>query len=347
MSAPATPPHHAAQLFQAQDATVVAGVNLGDGLDDWEEAVAGDVYRLRPGAEALDALLARDAASPATADAAAVMPVAPGSALGGAGDRVALCRRLSLMSSDGDTVQVLGLELWPSGNAPAVPARYLLPLSPMALGAGYTLLRIETNPAPARLPDLLCASLACGTRITLPDGRQQPIETLAPGTRVLTRDHGPQPLRWIGRITLRAQGGFAPVVIAAGVLGNTAELVVSQDHRILLYRRDRHPDQPTSELLVRARHLLDGQRIFLRAGGFVEYFSLVFDRHEIVYAEGIPAESLLVSAATLAQLPEALGAGMPAPLAGLEQRQHFGTELGRDLLDAIGRDRLLGAPPTG
>ena len=32
---------------------------------------------------------------------------------------------------------------------------------------------------------------------------------------LLTRDHGPQPLRLLGRATLRAHGAFAPVVILA------------------------------------------------------------------------------------------------------------------------------------
>jgi hypothetical protein len=274
------------------------------------------------------------------------MPVASGSPIGAEGDAVALCLRLSLMSAEGDTVELLGLEHRPAAGT-ASPARYLLPMSPLAQGVGYTLLRLERDPAVARLSDILCVALARGTRITLPDGRQRPVEALAPGDRVLTRDHGPQPLRWIGRATLRAHGSFAPVVIGAGLLGNTADLVVGQHHRVLLYRRERPAGAATAELLVQARHLVDGTRVFLREGGSVDYYSLVFDRHEIVYAEGIPAESLLVNEATLAQLPEAIVEEMRARLPGVSQSPHFGTEAGRDLLDAIGRDRLLGEPPGG
>lgn len=341
-SDPVTPvPHHSAQVFRAEDVIVSAGANLGDGLEAWDEAVPGDTYRLLPEAEPLALLLARDDAA-AEQGAARRMPVAPGSPLGAAGDPVTLSARLTLMSGDGDKVELLVLEHAPPG---APPEAYLLPLSPMAPGADYTLLQSEPNPEAARLSDIVCVSLGRGTRITLPDGRQIAIEDLRPDDRVLTRDHGPRPVRWIGRATLPARGAFAPVVIGAGAMGNAGDLIVSQHHRMLLYQRRRSALVDTSELLVQAKHLVDGARIFLREGGYVDYFSLVFDRHEIVYAEGIPAESLLVNEATLARLPEDLADEVRARFPGLSQNQHFGTEAGRRLLDAIGRDALLRTPP--
>jgi len=336
-------PHHSAQVFRAADLIVAAGVNLGDGLDAWDEACPGDVYRLGADSAPLGLVLAREggATGAREGDGAHRMPVAPGSPIGRPGETVLLRRRFSLMTAEGDGVELLGLE-HEAGDGTVMA--YLLPLSPLAPGTGYTLLRIEENPEPARLSDLVCVSLGRGTRITLPDGRQRPIEDLVPGDPVLTRDHGPQPVRWIGRATLRAQGAFAPVVIPAGALGNAGDLIVSQHHRIFLYQRHRHPLLPTAEVLVQAKHLADGTRIFVRAGGFTDYFSLVFDRHEIVYAEGIPTESLLVNEATLAHLPEALAEEVRARFPGLNQNQHFGTEAGRQLLDALGRDRLLEPP---
>ena len=335
-------PPHSARVFRAADMVVTAGVNLGDGLDAWAEACPGDVYRLGREAAALGLVLAREGGNEGPGRR---MPVAPGSPLGRPGEAVALVARFSLMSGEGDAVELLALE----HETGAGGTLYLLPLSPLARGADYTLLRIEENPETARLSDIVCVSLGRGTRITLPDGRQRAIEALEPGAAVLTRDHGPQPVRWIGRATLRAQGAFAPVVIGAGALGNAGDLIVSPHHRIFLYQRRRHPMLRTSELLVQAKHLVDGEAIFRREGGFVDYFSLAFDRHEIIYAEGIPAESLLVNEATLARIPEALAEDVRARFPGLSQNQHFGTEAGRQLLDAIGRDRLLGPgmPPEG
>lgn len=319
---------------------VTAGANLGDGLDDLEEACAGDVYRLDPGARPITLILQREGRGVKSG----TMRIAAGSALGTPGDPVSLRAQLTLMAGDGDRVELLVL-LHAPADRPLDQSLLVLPLSPMARHSDYTLLQIDPNPAPVRLSDIVCVSLGRGTRITLSDGRQVPIEALQTGERVLTRDHGPQPVRWIGRATLRAQGGFAPVVITAGRMGNTGDLIVSQHHRMFIYQRSRSALIRTAELLVQAKHLVDGESIFIREGGFVDYFSLVFDRHEIIYAEGIPAESLMVNEATLAHLPESLAAEVRAHFPDLSQRQHFGTEAGQRLLQAIGRDALLGEMP--
>ena len=216
----------------------------------------------------------------------------------------------------------------------------MLPLSPLDAKSEYTLVAIEPAPEAVLLADLLCVSFARGTMITLGDGRQHAIEALKSGDMVLTRDRGRQPVRWVGRATLRAVGAFAPVVIGKGTLGNAGDLVVSQHHRIFLYQRQRLPGLETSELLVQAKHLVDGDAVWRREGGFVDYFSLVFDHHEIIYAEGIPVESLMVNEATVTRLPPALAAEVQARFPGLNQVQHFGTEAGRQFLEAMGSDGL-------
>ena len=66
----------------------------------------------------------------------------------------------------------------------------------------------------------------------------------------------------------------------------------------------------------------------------------MFDRHEIIYAEGVPAESLMVNEATLQRLPAELSEDMKARFPGLNQNQHFGTEAGRQFLDSMGRHAL-------
>ncbi len=320
-----TIPGHACQVFPATAIYVSLGANLGDELEGPDEVCPGDVYELDQDATALRLVVTRAEAGDQT--------VAPGSQIGVAGDALRLEARYAMMGADGDKVELLVLML---GDG----ARFALPLSPMAERTGYTLLAIEPAPPELRLSDLLCVSFARGTMITLASGAQCAIEALAPGDRVLTRDHGAQPLRWIGRATLRAVGAFAPVVIAAGTLGNAGDLIVSQHHRMFLYQRQRRPGLPTAEVLVQARHLADGDRIFIREGGFVDYFSLVFDRHEIIYAEGVPAESLMVTEATVNRLPPDLAQDVRAAFPGLSQNQHFGTEAGRQVLDQIGAAAL-------
>jgi hypothetical protein len=314
-------PGHAVQLFDAEDIYVSNGANLGDGLGGPEEVCLGDVYDLAEGAKPLRLVL--------TAPQGHAQAVAPGSEIGQPGQAVVLEARYGLMAPDGDKVDLLIISLAGAG-------RFALPLSPIGAHVDYTLLTVEPAPQDLFLADVMCLSFARGTAITLADGSQRAIEALTPGMRILTRDHGPQPIRWIGQARLRAVGAFAPVVIAAGTLGNAGDLVVSQHHRMFLYQRKRLPGLTTSELLVQARHFIDGSHAWLREGGFVDYFSLVFDHHEIIYAEGIPAESLMVNDATLNRLPEGLAERMRAEFPGLSQNPHFGTEAGRQFLDALG-----------
>jgi hypothetical protein len=96
---------------------------------------------------------------------------------------------------------------------------------------------------------------------------------------------------------------------------------------------------------VQAKHLVDGETVFIREGGFTDYFSLVFDRHEIIYAEGIPAESLMVNDATVSRLPPEIAAEVQARFPGLAQVQHFGTEAGRQFLETLGPGGLYRAAP--
>ncbi len=140
----------------------------------------------------------------------------------------------------------------------------------------------------------LGAQIVCfaeGTRIETPDGPRR-VETLTEGDLVVTRDHGAQPLRWTGSRRVPALGPLAPIVIPAGRLDNDRDLVVSPQHRLLIgdWRAELLFGQ--TEVLVRASDLVDGDGIHRRPGGHVTYHHLLFDAHEIVYAEGCPAESL-------------------------------------------------------
>ncbi len=322
-------PVQSCRVFPANDIFVSHGVNLGDGLGRPDEVLPGDVYQLDPQATGAQLSLIR------TDDGRSEV-VAVGSPTGTPGAAVRLLASYALMGPDGDKVELLALE---TGGA-----LFALPLSPVGPRIDYTLLAVDDPPEAVRLADLICVSFARGTMIAMAGGEQRPIETLTRGDRVLTRDHGPQPVRWIGQATLRAVGAFAPVVIPAGTMGNAGDLIVSQHHRMFLYQRRRQPGLATAELLVQARHLVDGEHVFLREGGFADYFSLVFDRHEIIYAEGVPAESLMVNEATLNRLPPELAEEVKTRFPGLAQVQHFGTEAGRQLLDSIGTGAILRRP---
>lgn len=332
---PPSLPTHVAHAYETRAIRVFSGANMGDMIGAAGECEPGDIYRLDPQAKAMRLML-----RPAAADSQDHV-FAEGSDLGRPGERLAFSALLTLMAPDGDRVELL------HARHPATGTQLALPLSPLAPRVDYTLLAASTEIGDIRLGDTLFVSFAAGTRITLPGGAQAAIETLEPGNQVLTRDHGPQPVRWIGKATLRARGAFAPVVIGAGTLGNLGDLVVSPHHRIFLYQRGPRRLGGTAEILVQAKHLVDGDSVQRREGGFVDYYSLVFDRHEIIYAEGIPAESLMVNEATVNLLPLELAEEVRTRFPGLSQAQHFGTEAGRELLDAAARARFLRPPDRG
>ncbi|MCB5199326.1 Hint domain-containing protein [Loktanella sp. TSTF-M6] len=131
-----------------------------------------------------------------------------------------------------------------------------------------------------------------GTLIRTPLG-DIPVEALEPGDLVDTMDDGAQPLRWVGRRTVAAEGALAPIAIAANALGEHAALMLSPQHRVLL-------GDPLSsllfgedEVLVAAKDLVNDLTIRPRPGGDVTYLHLMFDRHQVIWAEGLPTESFL------------------------------------------------------
>ncbi|EET49147.1 Hint domain-containing protein [Thalassobium sp. R2A62] len=133
----------------------------------------------------------------------------------------------------------------------------------------------------------------CFTRGTLikTDQGERPIEELAAGDTVLTMDHGYQPIRWIGSSKRAATGDLAPILIRKGALGNDRDLRVSPQHRMLLQGWQAELLFGELEVLATAKSLLNDQTILRDEGGEVEYFHMLFDTHEIIYAEGCRSES--------------------------------------------------------
>ncbi|CAD0185512.1 hypothetical protein RUESEDTHA_02402 [Ruegeria sp. THAF57] len=117
------------------------------------------------------------------------------------------------------------------------------------------------------------------------------VEDLRIGDRIKTLDHGLQTLRWVGRRTVRATGAFAPVLFKAGAFGNSRDLLVSQQHRMLIDTWQVELNTGFSEALAPATQLVNGNDIVMQAGGLITYYHLMFDQHELVWAEGCLTES--------------------------------------------------------
>ncbi len=142
---------------------------------------------------------------------------------------------------------------------------------------------------------VLVDSVPCfvaGTLVQTPSG-ERAVETLQPGDLVLTKDDGPQPLRWIGRRQIQAKGDFAPIRIAANTFGQHRTLLLSPLHRVLI--RDSLAELlfGEREVLVAARDLVNDRSVRRIEGGSVEYVHILFDRHQVVFSEGLETESFL------------------------------------------------------
>ncbi|WP_341214376.1 Hint domain-containing protein [uncultured Limimaricola sp.] len=279
-------------VFDAADLRVAQGVAQGDPMSFADELVLDDVYRVEAKTPGRRLTL--------RADSDASFRVVEGAADEQTGRMLHIDSCLTLMARDGAASEVIVLVEVEAGAAHAV---YLLPLGRLLQGEDYRLVGIDRHAGTARLAQLACVSFTRGTHIALASGAQVPVERLSPGDRILTRDDGPQVLRWIGQTTLRATGRFAPVLIREGALHNARDLWLSPDHRIFVWQREDHVGAGRAELMVRVRHLINGDSVVQSDGGFAEYYQLVFDDHQIVYAEGIAAESLLVDHRTMGALP--------------------------------------------
>jgi Hint domain len=139
-----------------------------------------------------------------------------------------------------------------------------------------------------------------GTLISTPAG-DRPVEDLAPGDLVMTRDNGPQPLRWIGRVALSpdhlaARPEHRPVSIAPGALAfgvPTRTLRLSPQHRVLVTGWKAELLFGQVEVLVPATALRNDRNIRTdHSADGIAYLHLLFDRHEIIFAEGAEVESL-------------------------------------------------------
>jgi hypothetical protein len=310
-------------VYKAEYFRVVNGANFGDPLGFAGELALDDIYRLSPIAIEQRLSLSTDHLPPYT--------IGRATEVGQPGADIYLDCALTFMAGDGSTFEcIVMVEVDSDGFAASV---YMLPLTPIQPDTDYALVGIDQDKALQTFAQSACVSFTHGTMITLATGAQCAVEDLKVGDRVLTRDNGPQDIRWIGHITMRASGAFAPIVIKAGTLHNLNDLVVSPDHRLFIYQRSDELGAGRNELLIRARHLVNGDTIYVRTGGYVDYYQMLFDHHQIIFAEGIAAESMLVDERTSAALPEDLSALLPdiLPQHGVTNRADLEVQSG--LLD--------------
>ena len=316
-------PPQSVPVYRATQLVATDGANMGDAISFASELLLDDVYELTYESKPQRLSMLTTAAQ--------TFKIASDSEVGSAGAQLYLDCALTFMTPDGQTTDAIVLvEVDESNHAAEI---YILPFSALSSQIEYRLVGIDTVTAHKKFAQVACVSFTRGTHITMASGEQRPIEELKVGDRVLTRDDGIKAVRWISQSTVRAVGEFAPIFIAAGTLNNANDLIVSPDHRLFIYQREDSIGAGRSELLVKARHLVNGYTVRVQDGGFVDYFQLLFDGHQIIYAEGIAAESMLIDSRTKPVLPQELTEAMGDMIPGHSDRRHDGLDVSEPLLN--------------
>jgi len=131
---------------------------------------------------------------------------------------------------------------------------------------------------------------ARGTRILTPAG-YAPVETLRPGDLVVTVSGKPAPVRWVGWRSIdladhRRPEAVRPIRIKAGAISDhvpARDVRLSPDHALLLGGQ-----------LVPVKYLVNNATILRERDCLaVTYFHLELDRHDVILAENLGAETYL------------------------------------------------------
>ncbi|MBV9735171.1 MAG: Hint domain-containing protein [Acidisphaera sp.] len=154
----------------------------------------------------------------------------------------------------------------------------------LASGFGSAVIFAGTYTPPGVIP-----CYAAGTRIATPDG-ERAVETLQPGEPVLLAGGGERRVRWIGQ--RRVDCGrhpqperVWPIRISAGAFADNLprrDLLVSPDHAIFCEGRR-----------IPAGTLVNGTTVVQLRLPAIRYVHVELDRHDLLLAEGLPAESYL------------------------------------------------------
>ncbi|MDP5366544.1 MAG: Hint domain-containing protein [Paracoccaceae bacterium] len=186
---------------------------------------------------------------------------------------------------DGQDVQMTGVTFYRSG----APAVFMPTDGTILTGSIFQSSTFVVTSTEYSLPPVPC--FTAGTMIFTAQGAR-PVETLEPGDLILTRDSGMRPLRWIAQTTVCGLDRFAPIRFMAGTVGNTRQLMVSPNHRMLVTGWKAEMYFGEQEVLVPAKTLVNGDTIMSAPCQSVTYVHLLLDRHEVIFAEGAATESL-------------------------------------------------------
>jgi len=143
--------------------------------------------------------------------------------------------------------------------------------------------------APGDLATVNIACFAAGTRLLTERG-EVPVERLAVGDRLRTHAGPLAPVRWLGRQRVACRrhprpDQVWPVRVRAHAFADGQphrDLLLSPDHALFV-----------DGVLIPVRYLLNGRTVTQERRDAVTYWHVELPRHDVLLAEGLPAESYL------------------------------------------------------
>lgn len=227
-----------------------------------------------------------------------------GAIAGGANSTVYSEQQFVLTGSDGSTIRMWQAEIDSNPNSTlggGFLAGYIID-APLQPGISYSVSASNTVPTNDPAYTDLGSVPICftpGSLIRTPRGLR-PVETLQVGDLVLTQDNGPRAIRWVGRRDLTApelaaQPNLQPVRIRAHAFGPfmpERDILVSPQHRFLIEGAQPQLLFDAQAVLAPAKGLINTRSILVDPSvAGTSYIHLLFDQHEIIWADSVPTES--------------------------------------------------------
>jgi hypothetical protein len=149
---------------------------------------------------------------------------------------------------------------------------------------------VQGLPAQQAVKAGFTACYAAGTRILTTSG-EVAVEALRVGQRVRTAAGEAKPISWIGHRSI--DGEVWPVRVQAHAFGPGRphrDLWLSPDHAVLV---DGDGEGAAPAVLIPIRYLVNGATVCQERRDQVTYFHVELAMHDVLLAEGLPAESYL------------------------------------------------------
>jgi autotransporter passenger strand-loop-strand repeat protein len=197
-----------------------------------------------------------------------------------------------------DTIDLAGIAFGAGGSVVLGPSGTLMvtedgktyDLNLVSAGVAGHALSLAKDANGGTMVEVAC--FAAGTRIATPSG-DAPVEALRPGDAVLALQDGvwqPARVRWVGNSTVDLArhpqpAQAAPICIRAHAIGPDLprrDLWLSPDHALLL-----------DGGLIQAQSLRNGATVTQEFPPHITYCHIELDRHAVLLAEGVAAESYL------------------------------------------------------